>query len=245
MNSPKEPHSGLFPPTAWSRIHAGRGEGSEEEVREALETICRRYWNPAFKFLCSLGCSVDDAQDITQQFFAHWATPEKLQNLAPERGRLRTYLKSALRRHFFNHWRAQQSSRRGSGIKPVNLDDVGEPPVEDLKAELAYDLAWADAVLDAVIGQLRNAYAGRGRGQVFEALVEGLPGGNGLKPYAEIAVLTGMKDPQIKIEMHRLRRRFADGLRREVEGTLTSQEDVDDELRHLLRVMAHSHGDPS
>ena len=188
---------------------------------------------------------MDDAQDIRQQFFAHWATPEKLRNLAPERGRLRSYLKSALRRHFFNHWRAQQSLRRGSGSKPVNLDEVGEPPVDDSTAELAYDVAWADAVLDAVIGQLHTAYVGRGRGHVFEALVEGLPGGSGLKPYAEIAVLTGMKDPQIKIEMHRLRRRFAEALRREVEGTLTSQEDVDDELRHLLRVMAHSHGDPS
>jgi hypothetical protein len=43
MKSPNEPHSGLFPPTAWSRIQAGRGDGSEEEMREALETICCRY----------------------------------------------------------------------------------------------------------------------------------------------------------------------------------------------------------
>ena len=80
MKSPNEPHSGLFPLTAWSRIQAGRGDGSEEEMREALETICCRYQKPALKFLRSLGCSVDDAQDITGGtfedsflLFASWA----------------------------------------------------------------------------------------------------------------------------------------------------------------------------
>lgn len=237
--------SGLFPRTAWSRIQASSQDEDVPGARQALDEICQRYWKPAFVFLRSLGCGVDDAEDITQQFFAHWARPEKLGGLTPEKGRLRTYLKTALRRHFYNHWRAQQRLRRGGGQKPAALDEIGDVPSGDDGAELQYDVAWADAVLDAVMGHLRDAYEGRGRVVIFDALAEGLPGGAGLKPYPEIAATAGMKEAQVKIEMHRLRRRFAEKVRAEVAETLNSSDELEDELRYLLRVMAHAHGDPS
>ena len=237
--------SALFPPTAWSRIQAGSGQSDAAEVREALDEICKRYWGPARKFLRSLGCGAEDAEDLTQEFFSKWAQPEKLEGLDPEKGRLRSYLKQGLRRHFINHWRSRQTEKRGGGESEASLDEIGDVGGDEAGADLAYDIAWAEAVLSAVVGRLGAAYTGRGRGDLFELLADGLPGGNGLKPYAEIAVLAGMKEAQIKIEVHRLRRRFADELRAEVAGTLASPEELDDELRHLVRVMTHVHGDPS
>lgn len=237
----------MFPQTAWSRIYSGAGAGgqSEEEIREALDEICLRYWQPARRFLRFLGCNEQDAEDIAQEFFATWATPEKLERLGPEKGRLRSYLKQSLRRHLINHWRAQQAQRRGGGEKPLPLEDVTEPILDEDGANLEYDLAWADAVMGAVVKRMGATYQGRGKGKLFEILADSLPGGPGLQPYAEIAVSADVSEAQIKIEVHRLRRRFAKELRAEVAGTLADPDELEDELRHLLRIMAHVHGDPT
>lgn len=245
IESDRAPKS-VFPQTAWSRIHAGGGGAGPEEIKEALEDICRRYWGPARRYLSSLGCDREDAEDLAQDFFSKWAQPEKLVQLGPEKGRLRSYLKQALRNHVINHWRSKSNQRRGGDQVILSLDEGrDEMPEEAALAEAEYDTAWAEAVVAAVLGRLGTAYGSRGRDQIFNLLADGLPGGKGLKPYAEICVLTGMKSPQVKIEMHRLRRRFAEALRTEVAGTLASEDDLEDELRHLMRVMAHAHGDPT
>lgn len=212
---------------------------------EALDEICRRYWQPACKFLRYLGCSDEDAEDLAQNFFANWARPEKLEHLAPEKGRLRSYLKQALRRHYINHWQAERRQRRGGGAKPVPLDSIAEPPIDDDAADLHYDAAWAVAVLEAVILRMSSAYQTRGKGDLFEKLADSLPGGPGLQPYAEIAVSVGVSEAQVKLEVHRLRRRFANELRAEVASTLADPGELDDEIRHLLRIMAHVNVHPS
>lgn len=242
---PKSEHGGLFPPTAWSQIQAGSGTADSSVVAAALDEICRRYWEPARKYLRALGCGAEDAEDIAQTFFANWAKPEKLKDLAPERGRLRSYLKMSLKRHFISHWRHGQAERRGGGVKPVALEDAGDPADNTENADLDYDRAWAEAVLNATLAQLRASYVARGREKLFDLLVDGLPGGIGMKPYAEIGVLADVKETQVKIEVHRLRRRFGETLRAEVSATLADTAELEDELRHLMRVMAHTHGDPS
>jgi RNA polymerase sigma-70 factor (ECF subfamily) len=229
---------GLFPPTAWSRISAVTGE-DEDETKEALEELCRRYWHPARKFLRSLGCSEHNAEDLTQKFFSKWANPENFQRLDREKGRLRSYMKQGLRHTFINDWRASQSHGKGEAVT-VSIDseafpEGGEGFVED--ADWVYDTAWAEAVMLATLGRLRAGYTRRGRGRLFDELRAAIPGGGELKPYAEIGVSLGMTEPRIKLEVHRLRRRFADELRAEVAATLADPAELDDELRHLVRVM--------
>lgn len=238
---PQSEHSGLFPNTAWSRIHAGvpSSGASDAEVKEALEDICRRYWQPAHKFLRSIGCSREDAEDIAQTFFAKWAKPESLEALGPEKGRLRSYLKQALRRHFISHWREKTALRRGGDKVDASLDQVAEPSIDDEAADLQYDIAWAETVLGTVLAGMSQAYEARGKGELFEILSGALPGGGGLKPYAEICVSAGVKENQLKVEIHRLKRRFTKALREEISSTLANDEDLEDELRHLVRVMAH------
>ena len=245
MNDHGPGDQGLFPPTAWSRIVAVAANG--KEAREALEDVCRRYWHPARKFLRSLGCSEHDAEDLTQRFFARWARPENFEHLDPSRGRLRSYLKQSLRREFITHWQKSQAARRDAIT--ISLDDPDAPDPSDpatASADWTYDAAWAEAVVAAAVQRLRNEYLSRNRAPLFDAILPALPTGGDLKPYAEIAVSTGMTEPQIKLEIHRVRRRFAERLREEVAGTLADSSDLEDELRHLLTVMARtgvaSHG---
>ena len=228
---------GLFPPTAWSRVVAAAASGEPEKARAALSEVCARYWQPARKFLCALGAGAQDAEDLTQEFFAKWATPENMARLDPDKGRLRSYLKQSLRRFFVNAWQHAQRQRRGGGVEMVELD--GDIPAAADASDALYDREWAAAVLAAVFARLRAGYEGRGKAALFDLLRAGLPGGNGLQPLAAVAVSAGVSEPQIKLDLHRLRRRFGEMLREEVASTLAQPEELDDELRHLLHVMSH------
>lgn len=215
--------------------------GSGAEAAEALEYICRRYWQPARKFLVSLGCGPAEAEDLTQNFFIRWTRGENLRRLDPAQGRLRSYLRQALRREFINDWHRRRH-RPDTRIphSEMEADFAAEPS----HAEALYDVAWAEAVVAAVMIRLRGEYAERGRADLFAALCPYLLENTGLQPYAEIAVSAGVSVPTIKLEVHRLRRRFAARLRQEVAATLADPAEVEDELRHLMRVLAHAGVEP-
>ena len=213
--------------------------GEPEKARAAMSEVCARYWQPARKFLRALGAGAEDAEDLAQEFFAKWATPENMARLDPDKGRLRSYLKQSLRRFFVNAWQHGQRQRRGGGVEMVALDDAGDLPAAAEASDALYDREWAAAVLAAVFARLRESYDGRGRAALFDLLRPGLPGGNGLQPLAAVAVSAGVSAPQIKLDLHRLRRRFGEMLREEVASTLAHPDDLDDELRHLLHVMSH------
>ena len=234
---------GIFPPTAWSQVAAAAAAGETGKARAAMAQVCGRYWQPARKFLRALGAGEQDAEDLTQEFFAKWATPENMARLNPDKGRLRSYLKQSLRRFFVNSWHHAQSQRRGGGVEIVAMEEAPDlPPAADASDAL-YDREWAAAVLAAVFARLRAGYDGRGKAAHFDLLRPGLPGGNGLQPLAAVAVSAGVSEPQIKLELHRLRRRFGEMLREEVAATLAQPEELDDELRHLLHVMSHVSAD--
>lgn len=234
---------GLFPPTAWSRIVAAAASGEPEKARAAMSEVCARYWQPARKFLRSLGAGEQDAEDLVQEFFSKWATPENMARLDPDKGRLRSFLKQSLRRYFVNAWRHTQRQRRGGGVAMVALEDAGELTASAEASDALYDREWAAAVLAAVFARLRAGYESRGKAALFDLLRPGLPGGIGLQPLASIAVSAGVSEPQIKLDVHRLRRRFGEMLREEVAATLAQPEELDDELRHLLHVMSHVSAD--
>lgn len=225
----------------WSAVCSSSDQNDPEAARAALEVVCQRYWLPARKFVQSMGCSTTDAEDITQNFFAQWAHPEKLALLDPEKGRLRHYLKASLRRFYISEWRKQTAAKRGGAEKDLSLDEFHDLPGTP-ESDAIYDITWATTLVQHVLEDLAQNYSKRGKENLFQLIRDGLPGGAGLPPYAGLAVEAGLTEPQIKLEVHRLRRRFADCLRDAVSDTLTSPNDLDDELRYLLRVLAEAPG---
>ena len=231
----------LFPATAWSRVAAAGGVGQPADA-DALEDICRRYTGPARKFLTALGCSAADAEDIVQDFLMAWARPDVMKQLSPTTGRLRSYVKQSLRHHLYNTWRKRNRAKRGGQQDHVTLEDgehVADQAVE-AEAERSYDAAWAQTLLATVLASLQASYAQRGRAELFAAIRPVLYGADDVKPYAEIGESVGMKEQQIKLEIHRLRRRFGEALRQAVAETVSDATEVDDELTHLLAIVAHA-----
>ena len=64
--------SGLFASTRWTMIlEAGDSAAASSQSMSALTELCRIYWRPLYLFLRREGYTAEDAQDLTQGFFAH------------------------------------------------------------------------------------------------------------------------------------------------------------------------------
>ena len=67
----------LFTTTHWSVVLAAADQETPEAAA-ALERLCRTYWNPLFAYVRREGHSPEDAQDLTQEFFASLGLRENL-----------------------------------------------------------------------------------------------------------------------------------------------------------------------
>jgi DNA-directed RNA polymerase specialized sigma24 family protein len=86
-----------FATTRWSLIlSAAKSQSGEENARNALEELCRTYWRPVFVFVCRRGYSMEDAKDLTEDFFVKVLETDWLQRADLNRGRFRTLLLTSL-----------------------------------------------------------------------------------------------------------------------------------------------------
>ncbi len=217
-------HPFAFPATLWSRVLRTRDDA---QSHAAIEDLCAVYWQPVLAYVTMLGCG-GEAEDVTQEFFANFLRREGFQNAAPERGRLRAYLKTAIRHHVAHWWRDRSTQRRGGGRAPLSLDgdDLPELPAP-ADADAHYDTEWALAILERALARLREGYVSRNRAEVYEQLKPTLLG-------------SGHVDRTLAVEQHRARRRLADLLRREVADTVDDPAEIEAELLHLLRTLAET-----
>ena len=84
-----------FTTTHWSVVLEAQGESPA--AQEALEKLCRIYWRPIYSFVRREGAGPEEAQDLTQGFFALLLERRDLRTVRKEKGRLRSYLLSALK----------------------------------------------------------------------------------------------------------------------------------------------------
>ena len=90
---------GSFPNTTWGLV-SKFGADVTRHRRDNLETLCRRYWKPVYRYLrITRAKSNDDAKDLTQEFLTLLIEKDTLAHLSPERGSMRGYVRTALR-HF-------------------------------------------------------------------------------------------------------------------------------------------------
>src|SRR5262245_30199104 len=95
-------HAG-FQPTHWSVVLAARQEASPRAA-DALAQLCRAYWYPLYAHARRRGHAHHAAEDLTQEFFARLLAKQWLKQVAPEKGRFRTFLLVALDNFLANDW---------------------------------------------------------------------------------------------------------------------------------------------
>ncbi|MBI5387743.1 MAG: sigma-70 family RNA polymerase sigma factor [Verrucomicrobia bacterium] len=220
------------------------GHSSAPGAQAALESLCRSYWYPLYAYVRRRGHSPEEAQDLTQDFFARFLEKKYFALADPVRGRFRTFLLTALKHFLANEWKKAHREKRGSGQVALSLDaEVAEQryavePVEETNPEIIYERRWAAALLEDVLESLQQECTAGDKGWQFEELKAGLWGGSQASSYADIATRRGTTETTIKIAAHRLRQRYRELLRAEIARTVASPAEVDEELRHLIAVIS-------
>jgi RNA polymerase sigma-70 factor (ECF subfamily) len=231
-----------FTTTHWSVVLAA-GDTSAPHGNRALEKICEAYWYPLYAFIRRQQYSPQDAQDLTQEFFA-WLLESKHLRLAdPDRGRFRSFLLVRLKHFLCDQQKKARAQKRGGGQKLLSLDlELAEKqyrlePVID--QEKIFDRCWALALMESTVARLRQEYLEAGRTELFDGLKRFQPGAE-VEPcsYAETSKRLGLSESAIKSAIWRLRQRHRELLREEIGRTVSSPAGIDEEIRYLLGVLS-------
>lgn len=234
-----------FPQTRWSVVLAAKRETSVTSAA-ALETICKAYWHPLYAYVRRCGHSPHDAQDLTQEFFTRLLEKNWLDTADQEKGRLRSFLISALKNFMVSEWRRASAQRRGGGQLYVQMDTAfaesrlatdtaSARPLEEL-----FDRQWAITLNDLTLERLEKEFEAAGKSGEFEALKNSLMAPRGGIDYADVALRINATEGAARVAVHRMRKRFREIYREEISQTLSDAADVDAELRHLARVLGSS-----
>ena len=229
-----------FTTTHWSVVLAARGESPE--AREALEKLCRTYWRPLYAFVRRQGYGHEEAEDLTQGFFAVLLERRDFDTLRAEKGRLRSYLLVSLKHFLADERDRAMAVKRGKGQRLIPLEDLRNTkfdfePSDPSTAERIYERRWALTLLDTVFGQLADEYRKANKAALFDWLKQLLPDEPGAPSQAEIALNMGMTENAINQAFYRFRHRYQTLLREEIAHTVAMPKDVEDELRHLISVL--------
>jgi RNA polymerase sigma factor (sigma-70 family) len=231
-----------FATTHWSLVQSAGGERSSEAAR-ALAALCKSYWFPLYAFVRRAGHSVEDAQDMTQEFFARLLAQRFLAKADRRKGRFRTFLLAAMKHFMADEYDRAHAQKRGGGRSLVSFDTLDAEkryrlePAQDLSPEKMFEKQWALSLLERVLTRLQAEMAADGKSELFEALKDTLSGVRSIT-YAAIGEKLGMAEGAVKTAAHRMRRRYRAILQDEIAQTVENQEAISDEIRYLLSCLS-------
>jgi len=238
-----------FITTRWSVILSAANLGRQEQkAHDALAELCRTYWRPIFSFVQARGHSIEDAQDLTQDFFVTILKKNWLQHADRNRGRFRSLLLRSLQNFLINAAEKTHAHKRGGGVEFISWDDwMAEAPsqlsipvqaLDSLPPERIFDLTWATAVVEHAFQRLREECESKGKLWLFQALSSHLADERDELSYAKLSGELGMAETAVKKQLHNMRQRYRSLLRDEVSQTVEDPADVDDEIRYLCALLA-------
>ncbi len=238
-----EPHRCSFATTHWSVVLAAGGRNTPESA-DALERLCRGYWYPLYTYVRGRGYSPEDAQDLTQQFFARFLEKSSFALADPARGRFRTFLLKSIQHFLADDWKRTHRVKRGGGTFQIPLDAVAAEAryvaelADTMTPERAYEERWAMTLVEQVLDQMRRDYTRTGKERLFEALQDFLWGTDCSVSHAALAKNLGLTETALRAAVHRLRETYRERLRDEVAQTVDEPGEVDAELHYLIGVIA-------
>ena len=231
-----------FATTHWSVVLSA-GQTNSSHASEALEKLCRAYWPPLYSYIRRQGHGPEEAQDLTQAFFAKLLQKNFWGRADPQKGRFRSFLLTALRHFLADERDRGRTAKRGGGLSFISLDEKAieerylEGLGQNLSGEQQFDRQWASTVLEQARTRLRQECIASGKSGLYDRV--SLVGGQNecAVPHAVIAQELGMSVSAVKSAVSRLRARYGELVREEVAHTVSSAAEVDAEVRHLLSVI--------
>jgi RNA polymerase sigma-70 factor (ECF subfamily) len=234
--------AGWFNTTHWTVVlDAGRADTTQAE--SALANLCEAYWPPLYAYVRRSGYCKEDAQDLTQEFFARLLEKGWLSQADRNRGKFRSFLLSSMNHFLANEWRRSQAVKRGGGRAIVSLNDTAETFYEAefasaLTPEKLYERRWALSLFQRALGRLKSCYRGEGKAAVYDALKDFLSSEAADGDYARIGKKLGMKTGTVAKAVYDVRKRYRELVREEIAHTVTNPADVEEEMRSLLAALS-------
>ena len=232
-----------FATTRWTMVMAA-GHSDTPSAHMALEELCRAYWYPLYVYARRRGHNAEDSEDLTQEFFRRFLAGHSLETADPNKGRFRSFLLTVFKRFLANEWDRACAQKRGGGVPALSVDTKAaetrylvEPSVE-CAPERIYDRRWAMALLGRSVDRVRDEYVQSGKGAEFDQIKSCLTAERGTINYAEMAQASGTSEGALRVAIHRLRRRFREVFRDEIAQTVAHSDEIDDEVRYLMSVLA-------
>jgi len=219
----------VFPSTRWSRILAPAGERD-------LDGLARAYGRPIQAYLAArMRCRDDDAHDLAQEAFAWLMTTGLLDKADPARGRFRGFLKKALANFAGEQWRKAQAKKRGGDITVETLEDGAEPVDPSSRTpDQVLDDVWRRELLELAQSRLQQELEGGGRA-VHWALFRDYFLVAGDEPdHSTLAARFGISRTDVSNWLDHGKRRYRAILRNVVAETVTTEDELQEELRWLF-----------
>src|SRR5713226_1984120 len=197
--------SDFFPSTHWSVVvAAGESQAEPEIAQAALAELCQTNWAPLYSFVRSRGYAMEDAQDLTQSFFAYLIEHKIYARADRTKGKFRSFLLASLKNFLGHAYDREQTLKRGGSLDFLPLDDAraeaaeslfqthftdGEPNGEDR----LFERSWAEALVGAGLERLSAEYQAEGKQSLFQQLRIFLTGSaDPLPAYDQLAVKMGL-----------------------------------------------------
>lgn len=235
-------HARVFATTHWSVVLAA-GQGDSVPAQRALETLCRSYWYPIYVYVRRKGYGPEDAQDLTQEFFAQLIAKEQWRSADREKGRFRTFLLAVLDHFLAREWDRAHRQKRGGHFTFLSLDQQRpeeryrlEPSDHD-NPEKNFLRQWALTVLKQTMSALESECKAAGKGDLFCEVRSLLTGERDDGGYARIGQRLAMAEGTVRVAVHRLRQRYGELLRNEIAQTVSEPKEIDEEMRYLLSAL--------
>jgi RNA polymerase sigma-70 factor (ECF subfamily) len=235
--------AGWFATTHWSVVLTAKA-GDSPQAAAALGELCRTYWYPLYAFVRRKGHSPEDAQDLTQAFFARLLEKNYVSQADRERGRFRTYLLAALTHFLADEWDKARRLKRGGGREIISFDAASAEesyrlePIDQLDAAKLYERRWVTTLFDKVLARLEQEFRDSGKSVLFNGLKSSLLAEDSGSNYMELGAKFGLTEDAVKQAVHRMRRRYRELFREEIAQTVAGPGEVDDELKHIFAVLS-------
>jgi RNA polymerase sigma factor (sigma-70 family) len=233
----------VFATTHWSVVLAAQQIDSPPAA-QALDRLCRDYWYPLYVYVRRQGRPHEEAEDLTQAFFAHVMQKDFLRNVGREKGRFRSFLLASLKHFLVDQWEKSRAIKRGGDQPGRPLDLRGaearyrQEPCCHADPQTLYERRWALELLEHVFNRLHAEAVAAGREVLFDQLSGSLIGERQPETYAQLGAKLDLSETAVKVTVHRLRRRYRELLREEIAHTLANGDELEAEMRYLFEVVS-------